>query len=1055
MMQTNRSIKVGWRRRFHRAGWVVPDGNVSRSYFLSNEKLSTVPRSLRNPEVFTRFQELFSELDGVQLRQWWNRTCSKIGDKTFLLDFPSGAWDIPWELLISPEFLGSDLSIQSTICLARTVGQAVPEAPSIFDEPLRTLVLQGARAGPNLAELDLDQEAQSILSAWEALEFSVKSWLEKPVVQEITRTRLPTALQEHRPHIIWFSGHGDVRRERKVRLLFADNSWIDAKKLAALIKESKHCPLYAVFWACDTGRADERETTPYPPSLFEQLRKVGVLSVLAMQSPIRDASVIFMAQDLFRRLAMGLPLEMAMARVRVYLRENRPRGAHPMDWASPVIWSSGIPVDRFQWNDKSQTITQFQVLGRYALAWNQARPQQLDAPLSSDEKERATDWIQRPRTWIRGNISEGGHRNYWIRTLQAIQLQTERFVLSVELRPNATAEALREWAESIYRRMLPGDFPEEIARILSEIADSTDVVGGWRRLCHLNGVYMAIANPPDYQSDSSEWFWQPLLAVTDHVQVALLTNQAILEAVLEDGWEIDIVEAWEAARITGVSNANAIETAIDTAPRLARALATLNMPLWEDLLEIPGEEKDEAHSLLAWPESENVMINTAAGPTMSASARNYVLMETNATQLQQAHSDCVYILGHEDLVLTTPIREHRLDHLLASESYWNVALEEAKILCHIYRETDRPAAVLKVFERLEDLYLPAECLLIVAWAYLQLGYVEKAYDWLPEDDLADPLDIAWRHCLRAEIYKSAGTLFSPEKALEEVEAAIQVCQEAEKCDDRQNLIRRRTRAYRQDRARILQFLFHDSKKAAQEFQSLVKEWRDEPGIDLAIVQRNYAECLRYLATGQDDPQWRKASNLLQKAESWARDYPYATALTEILYEKAKLAEAENRVTDANRLLEKCIESARTSRHYMLAAIAENRLFWNSEPFSIERWHEIEKTLSQFSYHGWAVRTLINSRLRATRILMEAEDWPGGLIQLEANLADLNRNSALDRARGDRLRVAKTMAGLQIIGEKMEVHTTIWKDFIKTYPWAQEWLQERANRSPEDIWREVG
>lgn len=979
--------------------------------------------------------------------------CSGTEDKTFLLEFPNGAWDLPWELLISPEFLGNDLDIQSTICIARTVDETVPEAPSVFDEPLRILILQGARAGPDLAKLDLDGEAQSILSAWEALELSVKKWLEKPLVQQATRVRLPRLLQRYEPHIIWFSGHGDVKRKHRVRLLFADSTWVDAKQLSALVKESGHRPLYAVFWACDTSRADAREAALCAPSLFGQLKEVGVLSVLAMQSPIRDASASFLAQDLFRYLAMGFPLEKAMARIRIRLRENGPRAAHPMDWASPVIWSSGQPVDRFSWNDESQAISQFQVLGRYALAWNQARPQQLDAPPLPDEEKRAAEWIQRPRTWIQGSIGEGGHRNYWIRSLQAIQLQTEQFVIAVELQADTTVEALREWAMSIYRRMLPGDFPEGVARILSEIAGSPDIAEGWRKLCHLDGVYLAVANPPEYHSESSRWFWEPILAPGSDVQVALLSDQAIVEAVLRDGWEIDTVETWEAAQTEGTVGVNVIQAALATAPRLARALAVLNMPLWADLLEVPTREGEGASSLQGWPESSNVMIDTAAGPTMSASARSHVLMEANAIQLRQAHSDCVQILGDEDLVLTIPIREKRLDHLLRSGAYRNATLEEAKILCQIYRETDRPAAVVNVFERLEDVYLPEEWLLIVAWAYLQLGHVEEAHDWLPENDLTDALDIAWRHCLKAEVYKSAGTLFSPQRALEEIEAAILVCEEAKEYHNRQDLLRRRVRAYRQDRARILQFLFHAPEQAAEEYESLLREWRDEPGIDLAIVQRNYAESLRHLATGPDDPRWSKARRLLEEAEKWASEYPHATALAEILYEKAKLAEAEGRVGDGSRLLKKCLQAAHVSRHYMLVAITENRLFWNSESFSSERWQEIEQALSQFSYHGWAVRTLMNSRLRVARILEEAGDLPGALCQLEANLADLDRNPALDRAQGDRARIVETMAGLQIIGQKMASRTSTWEEF-KEYPWAEEWLQGHAAPTAKDIWEEV-
>jgi hypothetical protein len=418
-----------------------------------------------------------------------------------------------------------------------------------------------------------------------------------------------------------------------------------------------------------------------------------------------------------------------------------------------------------------------------------------------------------------------------------------------------------------------------------------------------------------------------------------------------------------------ILDTEAMEGVISTAPRLSRALAILNMPLWDHMLEIPAGETAEVTSVLNWPEAQKAMIETAAGPTMNSAFRQYILETIDETSLKQAHADCVGILGHPELVLSPPIRERRLEHLLGAGSYPDVALEEAIILCRVYREMNRPAAILNVFEAASDLYLPEPTLLIVAWAYLRLGRIEEAQAWLPENGLTDPLDIAWRHYIQSEIYKGASpAYFSRDKALAEIETAIRICQEAGAEEPGNGLIRQFERAYRQDMARIQQFLFLDLEKAAQEYNRLVTEWRDQPGIELIAAQRDYAGCLRKLSAAPGDREWLSAKSLLREAEGLAKDYQHAPVLAEVLYEKAKIAEAEGRLADADKLVREALGSARKSQHYMLVAIAENRIFWNSEPFSLARWQAIKEALRQFSHHWWAMRTLINGRLRADQAL---------------------------------------------------------------------------------------
>lgn len=1025
-------IRVYWKQKLFRAGWVVPSKNTTISYLFFKRKLWRIPRDLRNPSIRNRFFKLFS----TTFLEWWSQTCASSGDKIFLLNFPSGAWEIPWELLIERLKITNK---QANVCLARTAGKSEPVAPSLFDEPLRILMLKGAYNG-----LNLDEEVRLVDKAWESLELNVRKCIEKPIALEARQEDFGLCLQKYRPHIIWFSGHGRVKSG--VELLFADGSWIGASELANLIQKSGQRPLYAVFWACDTARSEKkRRGVSCSPSLFAELRKIGVLSVLAMQSPIRDSSALIMAQHLFRYLAAGLPLEKAISRSRAHLMESPldEYSLYPLDWASPVTWSSGIPVDKLQWNAKGQKMAQFQVLGRYVLGWGQARPQQLDAPIVESEKSHAYKWAQQARTWIQGDINEAEHRYYWVRILQAIQFQTPWFVIAAEMDSNDSWTSMQNWANDLFQRMLPGDFPEEVAQILEEI--TRNPVVGWSKLCSLDGIYLAIASPSQYGSD---WFWRPILRLRRRMHVVVLSNQSLSKNILEN-WKIDKI---------GIAMDNiAIEIAISKAPRLARALAMLNIPLGAWYLSVQAKKEEGTATLLDWSEWKSVMIETAAGPIMTATARQYVLNKIDSDDIRrEAHFDCVKILRNPKLTLTPAICEHYLDHLLGA-GLERDALCTALDLCNFYYDINSPSSVLRVIERLGPLQisLPSALYLIVACANLQLGRVTHAKHWLDRSSPKELLDIAWKHALQAEVYKSEGTMLSKENALREIKEAIRVCQKAQKNSTYKLLIQRKILAYHQDLARIKQFLFYDLEGAAKEYENLVQEWNNlpNPEIELAVVMRNYAECLRSLASGPDDLRWKKAQNLLQQAEGLIQSYPTAPVLSEIFYEKAKTAEKENSLNESNIYLEKCKEAAIKSRHYMMLAIAENRLFWNREPFSIRRWGEIESDLKGFPHHGWAVRTLIDSRLLVAKILEEKGDFTRSFAQLEANLSDLKRNPSFDKGR-DRSRIARTFAGLQLIGDKMKRDVSFWKDFLKQYLWATDWLREHSLRNYENVWKEV-
>ena len=1023
-------IQVGWKDTWFKAGWLVTLG-AERSFLFYKYSLGRVPRDLRNAKLAKRFEKLVSGTDFVR---WWDQTSGQSGDTAFVLRFPDGAWDIPWELLIDLQ------SSQANVSVARSPEQISAWNPSVFDEALRILLIQGDDGASVGQKLDLSLEAEQLRASWEALENRVKQCVEQPVIQSATSANLTSLVSQHKPHVVWFSGHGTNKPTS--RLLLADKKWVDAPTLAGLISASGHKPLFAVFWACDTGRPDASAVTALSPALFRELRNIGILSVLAMQSPIRDVSARSMARDLLGYLAVGMPLERAVGRARSSLLTDRPTGAHPFDWATPVVWSSGEPLDHLNWNSPAQPSAQFQLLGRQSLRLQSTRPSQLNGSPSANERAAANTWSAVPKIWVSGDPGSAEHQFRWVRTLQAIQTETNWFVLAVEMQDADTETALKQWAEGIYRRILPEDVPEGIARLLNEF--STATVARWRELCALPNIFLAISNPPKFPTP--DWFWNPLVSGAAP-RVAVLSAEPISN---------EIQTTWNLDRLSETGDRESIAEELNRAERLARAMAVLNMPIGASYIEV-GPAGKGSQSFQQWPGSQSVTITTPAGPVLTASARKIALGSMDAESVKLAHKDCVEILGNPQLLLTTQIREQRLEHLLQS-GFEAEALEEADILCNRYREEDRPFPVLNVIRRLGSLQtqLPSRSRLVAAWAYLQLGQIKQSKYWLARSTPSLPLDIAWKHGLLAEIFKSEGTEYSKETALSEIDQAIQACRTVlTNASVSPILAEKRLRAYRQDRARILQYLFHNLEAAAGEYEMLVTEWSDQPdaAIDLAVVKRNYAECLRRLATGPGDPRSQRARDLIAEALQLVENNPRAPVLSEIPYERAKQSEADGNIPESRNFLEACKKAAMASHHFMMYAIAKNRLFWKFEQFSLAGWKEIDGELETFPNHGWAVRTLIEGRLRTAQYLQSQ----GGLREaagvLQSTLSILQRNPAFDKG-SDRFRIAATYAGLQSICELLDGKSTSWSDFLSRYPWSDEWLATAGMRDAAHVWSEV-
>jgi tetratricopeptide (TPR) repeat protein len=977
------------------------------------------PSHLRKWRAISRFQRIATS---KKFRDAWLLECGGDGPavKRFLLKFPPGVWDIPWELLIGE----LDSEWRERISIVRGLPDEPATLPSRFDRPMSILVLQGddgSRSGRT--RLDLSHEFNLLKGVYDSLPAAHRQSIAALERSQPTAASLASVFDQS-PDVVFFSGHGS---SDPPAFFLVDGTEVTPERISRLIESAPARPVFAAFWACDTARqAKDSRSAPGPP-FYTALAKSGVASVLAMQAPVTDLGCIFLAQEVFQALAGGDALDVATARARSVLLDARETGAADnIDWACPVVWSSGLSAARLAWNSPSSGLAQLQASSRRARLKREGR---VFVPPNADEIEYARRFTSERLCWIKA-VDVAGNRERWIRILLAIQVVLPRYVVAVEFNGGQTdtAEGLMAWAEDLQQTLETGDAQSGDFRSILELIRHRPKEG-WKRLCAAPDVMVSIWRPPQYGSE--EWFWYPLITGDTPVNIV---GEPIDPRIVPDGWSIEELDMQ--------LDEKTLDVAYSAAPFLSNALALLSVPVPRSSIEMTGNSLDKV------PQVNALVIETPEREVvLAASAARSFRKRMDKPALTAAHGACMRIFGHTSFGgrLTPATREHRLTHCLGAEED-RAAVAEASALLMKYRELDRPRAVVGVMRRLGGLWreLPENLFLTVAWADVMLGDMAQAKFWLERASADSPLESAWNHGLRAEIYKAGGEKLS---ALDEVDAAIGVLQ-AVPAIEMNDFVARRLRAYRQDRARILQYLFYELELAGKEYQQLLDEWQNEEAaaIDVAVVLRNYAECIRF-GHQHGEAEWDRSKEMLSQAQDLLKGRPDLPLFAEVLYEKARIAISETRA-DAADMLDAARSAARTSGYLMLLAICNARYFWQFEVFDLVKWKDIEADLSAFPRHGWAVRTLIDGRLRAAKRISDAAVAQRLVL---ANLEELKENPSFD-AGSDRIRIAASAAGSDLLAPQpqSEVH---WNEFLSR-PWAPSWLAEKGFHTSRDVWEGV-
>jgi hypothetical protein len=267
--------------------------------------------------------------------------------------------------------------------------------------------------------------------------------------------------------------------------------------------------------------------------------------------------------------------------------------------------------------------------------------------------------------------------------------------------------------------------------------------------------------------------------------------------------------------------------------------------------------------------------------------------------------------------------------------------------------------------------------------------------------------------------------------------------------------RRQLLVCRHDKARLLHYFTRQYQAAADMYRSVIAEGERDARLRLqaGIAKRNLSECLERLRwQGESVPEpVQIAGEAVREIRAAAPENP---VIAEAMYTEAKLAERAGQKERARALLEETMRECERVGNWMVWAIAKARNFWVFKDYIPDEWNQIAAELERYPGHAWAVRSLIDGRLRAARLDFANGDLNAARDQLERCKGALLLSSSFDEG-SDRDRIAVTAAGLSLLGRASGAPDADlpWSELLSR-PWAARWLADRGLESPAQVWQRV-
>jgi CHAT domain-containing protein len=238
---------------------------------------------------------------------------------------------LPWELMYRKE-TRDFLNLSRYTPILRYLDVQVPYVPLVLEPPLRILIVISDPV--DYARLNLEHERDQIERTWAKQENVEVSFLETPTI-----AALQEQLEREPFHALHYMGHGgfDQRSGSGVLLLEDDRRYgipVDGRTLGVLLRDVP--TLRLVFLnACETARVTKQVGLDPFAGVAAAIVMAGVPAVVAMQFPISDVAAIRFAGRFYPLLALGEPVDYAVAESR---RAIRVAESDTMEWATPVLF---------------------------------------------------------------------------------------------------------------------------------------------------------------------------------------------------------------------------------------------------------------------------------------------------------------------------------------------------------------------------------------------------------------------------------------------------------------------------------------------------------------------------------------------------------------------------------------------------------------------------------------------------------------------------------------------------------------------------------------------
>lgn len=237
---------------------------------------------------------------------------------------------LPWEFLYDPTSKRF-LSLSNQIPMVRYLDLPERIKPLAVQPPLRLLVLVSSPW--DLPALDVEHEWENLQAAVAEAERSGLLQVER--LATATLPALQARLREKPFHLLHFIGHGDYDETAQSGVLYFEND--DRKKRAVrgdelgILLHDEVTLRLVVLNACRGSRGSERD--PFS-GMAQRLVQQGIPAVLAMQTPISDTAALIFSQEFYRALAMGYPIDAAVAEGRkaIFAQGNE------VEWGTPVLF---------------------------------------------------------------------------------------------------------------------------------------------------------------------------------------------------------------------------------------------------------------------------------------------------------------------------------------------------------------------------------------------------------------------------------------------------------------------------------------------------------------------------------------------------------------------------------------------------------------------------------------------------------------------------------------------------------------------------------------------